>query len=102
MVSLPAAEFPSAPNLTAAAAAQGLEWAPVSVTSLSVVSYSLTQNTTSATALLSLNVSAEVGVSGSITDVATGVASSRRRTLLSTSTGDHCLSVAVSAVTRQQ
>ena len=82
-----AAEFSSAPNLTAAAAAQNLDWAPVSVQSVSVVSYSLTQNASSATALLTLTVGAVLGVSGSIADVAAADGSSRRRSLLSTSTG---------------
>ena len=78
-----AADFLSAPNLTAAAAAQNLEWAPVSVKSLAVDSYSLTQSASSATALLNLTVSAELGVSGSLSDVATAGSSSGRRSLLS-------------------
>ena len=77
------AGFPSAPNLTAAAAAQGLDWAPVSVQSLAVVSYGLTQSAGSATALLNLTVNADLGVSGSLSDVATAGSSSRKRSLLS-------------------
>ena len=84
------ADFSSAPNLTAAAAAQSLDWEPVSVQSLSVISYSLTQNSSSASALLNLTVSAKLGVSGSITDLTTSIGGSRRRILLSTSTGKEC------------
>ena len=78
-------DFPSAPNLTAAAAAQHLVWAPVTVQSLSVKSYTVTQNASSATALLNMTVTAELGVSGGIKDVATAGSSSRRRSLLSSS-----------------
>ena len=77
-----AAEFPSAPNLTAAAAAQNLPWVPVSVHSLSVLNHSLSHNAAAHSAVLTLNVSAQLGVSGSITDVASGYTSSRRRSLL--------------------
>ena len=79
--------------MTAAAAAQGLDWAPISVHSLAVVSYSLSQNSSSATALLDLTVSAEVGVSGSLSDVATTSSSSSRRRLLSTSSKQICSKV---------
>lgn len=84
-----ATDFPSAPNLTAAAAAQSLDWAPVSVQSLSVIYHTLTQNSSSGTALLSLTLSAELGVSGSITDVVTAISSSRRRKLLASSTSEY-------------
>ena len=83
-----ATDFPSAPNLTAAAAAQSLDWAPVSVQSLSILNHTLTQNSSSGSALLSLTVSAELGVSGSISDVVTAISSSRRRKLLASSTSE--------------
>lgn len=76
-----AAEFPSAPNLTAAAAAQNLPWAPVSVQSLSVLNHSLSHNAATQSAVLTLNMSAQLGVSGSIADVVSGYTSSRRRLL---------------------
>ena len=79
------AEFASAPNLTAAAAAQNLTWAPVSLTSLTVDSYTLAMNT-SDSALLTLSLNADLGVSGDLADVATSTSSSRRRSLLQTST----------------
>ena len=81
-----AADFPSAPNLTAAAAAQKLEWAPVTVQDLSSVSYSLSQDAGSTTTLLNMTVTAKLGVAGSITDVTTPGTSSGRRSLLSSST----------------
>ena len=84
------AEFPSAPNLTAAAAAQHLDWAPVTVQSLSVVSYSLTQNASDNTALLNMSVTAELGVSGSMSDVVANASSSGRRRLLSASSSEYC------------
>ena len=71
--------------MTAAAAAQQLEWAPVTMHNLSLLSYSLHQHATSASALLIMTVTAKLGVSGSITDVATAGSSSHRRTLLSSS-----------------
>lgn len=80
-----AADFPSAPNLTAAAAAQNLEWAPISVQDLAVMSYSL-HNAASAAPRLTMTVTATLGVAGSITDVATATSSSGRRTLLSSGT----------------
>lgn len=58
----------------------------MSLQSVSVLSYSLTLIPSSATALLNLTVSAELGVSGSISDVAPTASSSRRRSLLSTTT----------------
>ena len=82
MTVLCGADFPSALNLTAAAAAQNLEWAPVSVKSLVVDSYSLSQGASLASALLNLTVSAELGVSGSLSDVSTAGSSSGRRSLL--------------------
>ena len=84
-----AAEFPSAPNLTAAAAAQNLEWAPVTVQNLSLVSYSLSQGASSTTTLLNMTVTAKLGVAGSITDVATPGSSSGRRFLLSSGTSGY-------------
>ena len=59
----------------------------MSVQSVSILNYSLTQDATSAAALLNLTVTAELGISGSITDVAASDSGSRRRSLLSTSTG---------------
>lgn len=82
------AEFVSAPNLTAAAAAQNLTWAPVSLPTVSVDNYTLVM-TTSDSALLTLTLSAELGVSGDITDVAP--AASGRRLLLQSSSSK-CLS----------
>ena len=79
------ADFASAPNLTAAAAAQNLAWAPVSVQSPSLLSYSLSYNATAASAVLSLAMTAELGVSGSITDVVPAYTSSSRRSLLAAS-----------------
>ncbi|DBA96111.1 TPA: hypothetical protein ACH3X1_001605 [Trebouxia sp. C0004] len=76
-------EFSSAPNLTAAAAAQNLTWAPVSLSLVTVDSYSLAM-ATSDSALLILSLTAELGVSGDITDVA-DVTGSRKRRLLQTS-----------------
>ena len=78
------AEFVSAPNLTAAAAAQNLTWAPVSLASLTVNSYTLAM-ATSDSALLTLSLSAVLGVSGDISDVAPSAATSRRRLLSSSS-----------------
>ena len=78
------AEFVSAPNLTAAAVAQNLTWAPVSLTSVAVKSYTLAMDT-SDSASLTLSVSADLGVSGDIADVVTNISSSRRRSLLQTS-----------------
>ncbi|KAL9589638.1 MAG: hypothetical protein Q9203_001561 [Teloschistes exilis] len=78
------AEFPSPPNLTAAAAAQSLEWAPVTLRSLSISSVGISQDDSSATALLNLTLSAELGVSGSIADVAVAGSASHRRSLLTT------------------
>ncbi len=78
------AEFSSAPNLTAAAAAQNLTWAPVALSSVTVDSYTLAMNT-SDSALLTLSLSADLGVSGDITDVAPDATTSRRRRLLQTS-----------------
>lgn len=86
MRSVSVADFPSAPNLTAAAAAQNLEWAPISVHDLSVMSYSLRQHAASAAARLTMTVTATLGVAGSITDVATASSSSRRRTLQASGT----------------
>jgi len=85
------AEFVSAPNLTAAAAAQNLTWAPVSLPTVSVDNYTLTM-ITSDSALLTLTLSAELGVSRDITDVAPAAvtASGRRRLLQSSSS--KCLS----------
>ena len=83
------AEFASAPNLTAAAAAQNLAWAPISLQSLSLLSYSLVYNASSASALLMLSLSAELGVSGSLTDVISGYSTARRRSLLATNTSEH-------------
>jgi len=80
------AEFTSAPNLTAAAAAQNLTWAPVSVSAVSVDSYDLAMNT-SDSALLTLSLSANLGVSGDISDVAPAAGTSRRRHLLQTASG---------------
>lgn len=84
-----AADFPSAPNLTAAAAAQNLEWAPVTVQDLSLESYSLSQDASSSTILLSMTATAKLGVAGSITDVATPGSSSGRRSLLSSGTSGY-------------
>lgn len=79
------ADFASAPNLTAAAAAQNLTWAPVSLAFVTVDSYTLVM-ITSNSALLTLSLSAELGVSGDITDVApSGAASGSRRRLHSSS-----------------
>ena len=78
------AEFVSAPNLTAAAVAQNLTWAPVSLTSVTVESYTLAMDT-SDSASLTLSVSADLGVSGDIADVVTNTSSSQRRSLLQTS-----------------
>lgn len=86
------AEFPSAPNLTAAAAAQSLEWAPVTLQSLSISSVGISQDDSTATALLNLTLSAELGVSGSIADVAVAGSTSHRRSLLATD-GSELLSV---------
>lgn len=80
------AEFSSAPNLTAAAAAQNLTWAPVSVSAVTVDSYDLAMNT-SDSALLTLSLSASLGVSGDISDVAPDASTSRRRRLLQTASG---------------
>ncbi len=80
------AEFSSAPNLTAAAAAQNLTWAPVSVSAVTVDSYDLAMNT-SDSALLTLSLSACLGVSGDISDVAPDASTSRRRRLLQTASG---------------
>ena len=80
------AEFTSAPNLTAAAAAQNLTWAPVSVSAVTVESYDLAMNT-SDSALLTLSLSASLGVSGEISDVAPDASTSRRRRLLQTASG---------------
>ncbi|KAL0020782.1 hypothetical protein WJX79_001465 [Trebouxia sp. C0005] len=76
-------EFASAPNFTAAAAAQNLTWAPVSLSSVTVDSYTLAM-ATSDSALLTLSLTAKLGVSGDITDVA-DVTGSRKRRLLQTS-----------------
>ena len=81
-----AADFPSAPDLTAAAAAQNLEWAPILVQDASVVSYNLRYNAAAAAARLTMTVTATVGVAGSITDLAAASSSSGRRTLLSSGT----------------
>ena len=80
------AEFASAPNLTAAAAAQNLTWAPVSVSAVTVDSYDVAMNT-SDSALLTLSLSASLGVSGDISDVAPDAGTSRRRRLLQTASG---------------
>lgn len=100
-----AAEFPGAPNLTAAAVAQGLNWAPVSLQSVYVDSYTLSQISTSTTAVLNLSVNAELGVSGSLADVTEDVSGSRRRSLLATSTSkdltcNHSLVASVTCLTR--
>ena len=81
----PTVEFASAPNFTAAAAAQNLTWAPVSLSSVMVNSYTLAM-ATSDSALLTLSLTAELGVSGDIADVA-DVTGSRKRRLLQTSAG---------------
>ena len=81
-----AADFPSAPDLTLAAAAQNLEWVPVTVQNLSLDSYSLSQDAGSTTVLLNMTVTAKLGVAGSITDVAIPGTSSGRRSLLSSTT----------------
>lgn len=81
------AEFVSAPNLTAAAAAQNLTWAPVSLASASVDNYTLAM-TASDSALLTLTLSAELGVSGDITDVAPAASASGRRRLLQSSSSE--------------
>ena len=78
------AEFVSAPNLTAAAVAQNLTWAPVSLTSVTVESYTLAMDT-SGSASLTLSVSADLGVSGDIADVVANISSSQRRSLLQNS-----------------
>ncbi len=80
------AEFTSAPNLTAEAAAQNLTWAPVSVSAVTVDSYDLAMNT-SDSALLTLSLSASLGVSGDISDIAPDASTSRRRRLLQTASG---------------
>ncbi len=80
------AEFTSAPNLTAAAAAQNLAWAPVTAETVTGARYDLTMNT-SDSALLTLSLSASLGVSGDISDVAPAAGSSRRRHLLQTASG---------------
>jgi len=81
---VPAVDFASAPNFTAAAAAaQNLTWAPVSLSSVTVDSYPLAM-ATSDSALLTLSLTAELGVSGDIADVA-DVTGSRKRRLLQSS-----------------
>ncbi|DBA80580.1 TPA: hypothetical protein ACH3X1_007841 [Trebouxia sp. C0004] len=79
-------EYTSAPNLTAAAAAQNLTWAPISVSAITVDSYDLAMST-SDSALLTLSLSANLGVSGNISDVAPDTGISRRRHLLQTASG---------------
>lgn len=81
---LASADFVSAPNLTAAAAAQNLTWAPVSVEDVAVDSYAV--DMVSGSALLTLSLTAELGVSGSIDDVI-DASSSRRRRLQQTTAG---------------
>ena len=79
-----AAEFASAPDLTAAAAAQNLTWAPVALAAVAVDSYTLVMNT-SDSAVFTLSLAADLGVSGDISDVAPDASTSRRRKLLQTS-----------------
>lgn len=82
-----AAGFVSAPDLTAAAAAQNLTWAPVSMTAVTVSSYNLVMPTSSS-ALLTFTLEANLGVSGNISTVApTASASGRRRLAQSSSSG---------------
>lgn len=81
-----AADFVTAPNLTAAAAAQNLTWAPVSVTAVTVSSYSLVM-LTSSSALLTLTLEATLGVSGDILSVAPDTSTSGRRRLAQSSSG---------------
>ena len=80
------ADFVSAPNLTAAAAAQNLTWAPVSVTAVAVSSYSLVMPTSSS-ALLTITLTADLGVSGDILSVAPDASTSGRRRLVQSSSG---------------
>lgn len=81
------AGFVSAPNLTAAAAAQNLTWAPVSVTSVNVVFNTVAMDTDSA--VIALYLTADLGVSGDITDVAprAGDRDTSRRKVLQDNTG---------------
>ena len=85
------AAFVSAPNLTAAAAAQNLSWAPVSVTSVEVVEDTVAMSSAT-TAVVTLYLTAELGVSGSIQAVAPDAVDSsserRRRSLLDGSSGN--------------
>ena len=80
------ADFVSAPNLAAAAAAQNLTWAPVSVTAVTVSSYSLVMPTSSS-ALLTLTLDTALGVSGDILSVAPDASTSGRRRLVQSSSG---------------
>ncbi|KAL0024407.1 hypothetical protein WJX79_011128 [Trebouxia sp. C0005] len=89
-------EFASAPNLTAAAAAQNLTWAPISVSAVTVDGYNLAMNT-SDSASLTLSLRANLGVSGDISDVAPDAGTSRRRHLLQTTSGLSINSSLVSA-----
>lgn len=92
-----AAGFVSAPDLIAAAAAQNLTWAPVSVTAVTVSSYTLVMPTSSS-ALLTLTLTASLGVSGNISSVApTAGPSGRRRLAQSSSSGEPMLPVVESS-----
>ena len=81
------AGFVPAPNLTAAAAAQNLTWAPVSVTSVDVVLN--TVDVGAGSAVIVLYLTADLGISGDITDIAPGAGDPdmTRRKLLQDTTG---------------
>ena len=86
------AGFVSAPNLTAAAAAQNLTWAPVSVTGVTVTTYTLVLPTLSS-ALVTLTLAAELGISGDISSVAPSASISGRRRLAQSSRGKPMLMI---------
>ena len=80
--------FPSAPNLTAAAAAQNLTWAPVAVTSVEVITYTVVM-TSADSAMTTLYLTAVLAVSGDITKVAPDAdVQSNSRRLLADSAGE--------------
>lgn len=79
------AGFVPAPNLTAAAAAQNLTWAPVSVTSVDVVLN--TVDVGAGSAVIVLYLTADVGISGDIKDIVPGAGIPRRK-ILQDNTGE--------------